>query len=251
MRYNELREMYELETTYWWFVARRRLMRALIRQYVKSNSPRILDVGCGTGGTMTELADVGKTWGCDISPDALAFCRQRSLDSLACCDAAAIAFRDETFDVVLSCDVLEHVPDDERATHEMYRVLRPGGVGIVTVPALRWLWSSHDEVLHHLRRYHKGPLGERLSAAGFRTLKLTYAVSFLLPVIALLRLLQKWLGRRAPQVGVILVHPSLNRLFIDLLGIESHLLRWVGLPLGCSLVAVVQKPARESSCEER
>ncbi len=241
--------MYELETTYWWFVARRRLVRALIHQYVKSNSPKILDVGCGTGGTMAVLSDGGEVWGCDVSSEALGFCRQRDLERLACCDAQALSFCDESFDVVLSCDVLEHVPHDDRAMGEMYRVLRPGGIAIITVPALQRLWSSHDEVLHHLRRYHKAPLRKQLTAAGFRVLRLTYAVSFLLPVMFVFRFLQKVIGQQGPEIGVVVVPPLLNRLLTGLLSLESHILRRLGLPGGCSLVAVASKPRSETSSE--
>lgn len=249
MRYNELQQMYELETTYWWFVARRRLVRSLIRQYVTETSPKTLDVGCGTGGTMAVLGDVGRMWGCDISPDALHFCRRQDLRGLVCCAAQGLSFCDESFDVVLSCDVLEHVAEDGQAMLEMYRILRPGGIGIITVPALQRLWSSHDEVLHHLRRYHKKTLREQLAEAGFRIVKLTYAVTSLLPVIVTYRLWQKVLGRGAPGIGIVVVRPLLNRFLIGLLGIESWVLRWVGLPWGCSLVAVVTKPGGDASRE--
>ncbi len=80
-----LKQMYELEDSYWWFVARRRLVRSLIGRYAGSSPLKILDAGAGTGALMSSLADLGEVWGCDVSPEALAFCRQRGLENLVPC----------------------------------------------------------------------------------------------------------------------------------------------------------------------
>ncbi len=241
MRYNELKQMYQLEETYWWFVGRRRLVRDLICDYGRSDQLKILDAGCGTGGTMQAIGDMGEVWGCDISRDALQFCRQRGLEKLVRCRVEDLQFADDSFDIVVSCDVLEHIPDDATALREMHRVLRADGLGVITLPALKFLWSSHDEILGHLRRYHKRGLRELLVDAGFEVIKLTYAVTFLLPVIIGYRLGQKILSRRGAQTGLVAVSPLVNHLFVALLQAESYLIRQAALPWGASLVAVVRK----------
>jgi len=237
-----LKQMYELEDSYWWFVARRRLVRSFISRHTEGSQLKILDAGAGTGALMAMMADRGEVWGCDISPEALAFCRQRGLENLVECSIERLKFPDNTFDVLTSCDVIEHVADDNQALREFYRVLRPGGVAILTVPALGWLWSPHDEVLGHLRRYHREPLRRMLHAAGFQELKLTYVVSFLLPLMVIHRLWLRLTGGGAPRIGITPVPYTIDRLFLGVQQFESLLVHTTGLPWGASLVAVVRKP---------
>jgi len=237
-----LKQMYELEDSYWWFVARRRLVRSLISRYTEGSQLKLLDAGAGTGALMSALADFGEVWGCDISPQALAFCHQRGLANLVECSVENLDFPDNSFDVLTSCDVIEHVEHDDQALREFYRVLRPGGVAILTVPALRWLWSPHDEVLSHLRRYHREPLRRMLHTAGFKELNLTYVVSFLLPLMVIHRLWIRLISARAPRIGITPVPSVIDRLFLGVQQLESFFVHTTGLPWGASLVAAVRKP---------
>ena len=242
MEYPQLKLMYELEDSYWWFVARRALVRDLIVRHTAGSNLKILDAGAGTGALMDSLADLGEVWGCDISPEALGFCRKRGLSRLVQCSIEQMEFADASFDVVTSLDVIEHVEDDQRAVGEMYRVLRPGGVAVVTVPALKFLWSPHDEVLHHLRRYHRGPLRRMLRAAGFEELRLTYLVSFLMPLMVVQRWWLRITSRGAPRIGITPVPAWVDRFFRGVQHVESLFVHTAGLPWGTSLVAVVRKP---------
>jgi len=244
MRIAELEEMYELEDSYWWFVGRRRMLRRLISIYAPTDRPlRILDAGCGTGGTMAALGALGEIHGCDLSVDALAMCRSRGDWELSCSTVEAMAYPDERFDVVVSADVLEHVPDDHRAMREMVRVLRPGGLLVAAVPAHMWLWSEHDEALGHLRRYSRGEFRELVEGAGLQTKKLTEAVVLALPAVLTYRAVRR-LTRRAgrPKTSLVRLPKVLNRLLIALLDIENALMPYVSLPLGTSLVCAGVKP---------
>ncbi len=242
MKYPQLKQMYDLEDSYWWFVARRKLVRDLVARYAPASSLKILDAGAGTGGTMQSLAELGEVWGCDVSPEALAFCQQRGLDRLVQCSIEHLEFADDTFDALTSCDVIEHAADDQQALREFYRVLRPGGVAVITVPALQFLWSAHDEVLHHFRRYNKRPLRRLLRAAGFEELKLTYVVSFLMPLMVIHRLVMRITRRGAPRIGITLLPAFIDRSFLAVQQLESYFVHTTGLPWGASLVAVVRKP---------
>ncbi len=237
-----LKQMYELEDSYWWFVARRRLVRSLIGRYAGSSPLKILDAGAGTGALMSSLTDLGEVWGCDVSPEALAFCRQRGIGNLVQCSVERLDFPDNAFDVLTSCDVIEHVEDDNQALREFHRVLRPGGVAVLTVPALRCLWSPHDEVLSHLRRYHRKPLRRMLRAAGFEELKLTYVTSFLLPLMMIHRLWIRCVGASARKTGITPLPYGIDRLFLAIQELEAFFVHTSGLPWGASLVAVVRKP---------
>jgi SAM-dependent methyltransferase len=244
MRVAELEEMYRLEDTYWWFVGRRRMLRRLIELYAPPARPlRILDAGCGTGATMLALEPLGEVWGCDLSEDALAMSRERGAQHLRCCDVTALQFADASFDVVVTADVLEHVPDDERAVKEMARVLRPGGVLVATVPAHRYLWSEHDEALLHLRRYERDEFVTLVEGAGLQMRKLSEAVMLALPAVLLYRGLRRLTRREGrPRTSLVRLPRLLNNLLILLLDIENALIPHVSLPLGTSLVAAAVKP---------
>ncbi|MBD3291738.1 MAG: methyltransferase domain-containing protein [Armatimonadia bacterium] len=252
MRQSELQKMRRLEDTYWWFVGRRHLVRDLIDRFAPEREPRvILDAGCGTGGTLSHLRGMGELWGCDVAPEALAACRKRGFDRLKRSPVQALDFSDDRFDVVVSCDVIEHIEEDRRAMGEMARVLRPGGILVMTVPAHRWLWSAHDEALDHLRRYETAPLREMIESAGLKLELYSKAVAVVMPAILasvayrrLLRLFRGGPEQEAEQTALFELPRSLNRMLVWLLDLETWLMRYISLPIGASLVAVARKADR-------
>ncbi len=256
MQPTELRRMYQLEDSYWWFVGRRRLVRRLIERFApERESLRLLDAGCGTGGTLealTRLDSLGEVWGCDLASEALQLCRRRGFDRLKQSRIETLDFPDEHFDVVVSCDVLEHVPDDECAIGEIVRVLAPHGIAVLTVPAHRWLWSQHDEALDHLRRYETRPFRELLEDAGLQIELYSKAVAISMPAILLAvayRRIRRLFsgGEKARQTALFELPRPLNSALIWMLEVEAWLMRYVSLPIGASLVAVARKPHKPES----
>jgi len=262
VRAAELEKMYRLEDTYWWFVARRALLRDLLARRLRRAFPRgnarvweprlrgdrgplcILDVGCGTGATLAVLTEFGQVVGIDSSPEALRWCRRRAPYHLVLARGEALPVKGEAADVITALDLLEHIPDDGAAVVEFARVLRPGGLLVATVPALPWLWSGHDEALDHLRRYPASRLRQCLEQAGLEVVRLTPLIASLLPPVAALRLLQRVLSRKNahPQTAFIVPPRPVNWLLTALLWLENRwALRW-NLPLGVSLMAVARKP---------
>jgi SAM-dependent methyltransferase len=246
--------LYELEESYWWFVGMRRVTAAVLDPVCPPGRARdILDAGCGTGGMLTWLeryAGGGRVAGIDFSRDALAFCRERGLLDVAQASVTALPFADSTFDLVTSFDVLVQLPgegSDETAMREMFRVLRPGGVAFVRGAAYAWMRSGHDEALGTQRRYGLGQLTERMTRAGFRVRRATYANSLLLPAAMLRRLVLKRLGLADSGSDVKPLPPSLawlNRALTSALNAEARLLKLPGanLPAGLSAVCVAEKP---------
>ena len=192
-------EMYELEDVHWWFRGRRAVIRALLGRAGLPPQPRLLDVGCGTGRNLVELAGLGPASGADPSASAVAFCRARGLADVHQAGLEALPFEDRAFDLLLACDVVEHVDHDVAALGELRRVAKPGGTLLLTVPAYQWLWTDHDVQLHHRRRYTLGTLQRRAEAAGWSPLFATYFNTILLPVVAPARLASRWRSRRAPR----------------------------------------------------
>ena len=217
------------------------ILRAL---YPRPCHLSILDAGCGTGQAMRGLlADFGTTTGVDISPLALAFCRQRDLHRLSQADVAALPFPSATFDLVTSFDVLYsyHVVHDLVAIKEFRRVLRPEGYLLIRLPAYPWLSGKHDRVVHTARRYTKSTLGELLHQCNFEIQRLTYANCFLFPLVVLKRLGEKLSPATAPRSDLSLGSGGLNPFLQCILSAEAPFVTHRGLPFGSSVIAVARK----------
>lgn len=255
MRPSELQKMRDLEDTYWWFVGRRHLVRDLIARFAPEREPlAILDAGCGTGGTLNHLRGMGDLYGCDVAPEALEACRARGFEDVRRCPVEALDFPDERFDVLVSCDVIEHIDADRRAMDEMARVLRPGGILVLTVPAHPWLWSAHDEALDHQRRYTAGQLRSLIEDAGLGVELYSKAVAISMPAILasiayrrLVRVFRRGGADGTEQTALFELPRPLNRMLIWMLDIEAWLMQFVSLPIGASLVAVARKPEHSSA----
>src|SRR5215813_4450651 len=164
-------DLYELEDTHWWHIAKRRTCVQLLRRFARPVQPQILDIGCGTGKNVETFGEIGPTWGVDISSEAIDFCRKRGLTRIALEPAARTGFEDHSFDVITLLDVLEHT-EQAPTLQEASRLLKPDGILLITVPAYQWLWSQWDVALHHQRRYNKSSLNQAVEQHGFRVLKL-------------------------------------------------------------------------------
>jgi SAM-dependent methyltransferase len=242
----EYARMYEAEERQWWYVGMRALsMAVLVRHWPPDSAaggrPRLLDAGCGTGNNLLHLAERADAFGLDLSAEALRFCRTRGVKAVRG-SLLALPFPDARFDCVTSFDVIYHrwVPDDGAAVREMARVLKPGGLLLVRVPALRLLWGAHDEAVHSRHRYTRGELRSLLQAQGLVPLRLTYGNTFLLPLLLARRTVDRLSGRQGSDVGFL--PAPLEWAFRSLLQAEAALLRRVSLPLGSSLFALARKP---------
>lgn len=235
--------IYHTEESHWWYMGRRRILSDFVEQIckdVKGHRPHILDVGCGTGGNLKMLARYGDAEGVDVSPDAIAFCRARGLDCVRQGAAEQLPYEGETFDLVTSFDVIEHLDDDVAGLREMRRVLRPGGHALLFVPAFMFLWGVQDDVSHHRRRYTLPQLRRVVSEAGFAVERSTYAnITFFAPI---------WLGRALIRMLGINVDtennigiPALNGVLGRLFGMESLLLRHLNFPFGVSALCVARR----------
>ncbi len=235
--------MFELEKEYWWFVARRHLLATTLKQFLGwEKTFRILDLGAGTGGNQPVLERFGQTFGCDISLTAVQFARRNGVARLALCDLEALCYASESFDLVTALDILEHLRDDLRGLCEIQRICRPGGYLVIMVPAYGFLWSEHDEALHHVRRYTAWELRNKMTLAGFEVLRSTYFITaFFFPILAY-RVLQNIFKRSVqPRTTYVRLPGWLNRLLVWVLRVEQQILRWINLPFGVSILCVGRK----------
>jgi SAM-dependent methyltransferase len=237
---------FELEGRHWWFLGRRRLFLALLEQRVphQARPARILDFGCGTGAWLGDLERFGTVSAVDADPSAVAFCHERGRAEVTLVPpGAALPFPDGAFDVVTALDVIEHIDDDVSALAELRRVLRPGGLLLVAVPAFMFLWGVQDEVSHHHRRYTAGSLRRALSAAGLRVDRTSYFNTALFPPIALVRVGRRLLRAPSSRQSDFELGPAwLNRTLAAVFGAEAGILARRDLPFGVSLLALATRP---------
>lgn len=246
------REQYDLmfaqEEQHWWYAGMRRISAALLERYLPRPADgagrrlELLDAGCGSGGMTRYLERFGRVTGIDLAPEAVVLAKQRGLKQLAQSSVSAIPFRDGAFDVVTSFDVLYHlnVDDDRLALAEIHRVLRPGGVALIRLPAFDWIRGAHDEVVHTRHRYTRDELCGKLESVGFLVERSTYANFLLFPLAPVKRYLEL---RNGSHEATDLWRPPgpINRLLTDLLSLEALPARTVGLPWGLSVFAVARR----------
>jgi SAM-dependent methyltransferase len=240
----EYGRMFDAEETQWWYAGMRAISMALLAPALaaRPSSALILDAGCGTGNNLRHLSGLGRAVGVDISDDALRFCRVRGVAS-AKASLLALPFADAAFDCVTSFDVLYHrwIEDDRAAVAELTRVLRPGGLLLVRVPALRALWGAHDEAVHSRHRYTRGEVKALLLSAGLEVVRASYGNTLLFPVLAARRTLDRITGRHGSDVAFL--PAPLERTFRALLAVEARLIPLVSFPIGASVFALARRPS--------
>jgi 2-polyprenyl-3-methyl-5-hydroxy-6-metoxy-1,4-benzoquinol methylase len=234
---DRLRRIAQLEEWHFWFVARTHLVSRLLERWLADSPATILDVGCATGMVAENLARSGhRVVGIDARVEAIP--RESGTPRAATFlrgDATTLPFSEHRFDAVLLLDVMEHT-DDAVLLSEVCRVLRPGGVLLLTVPAIEWLWSYRDEAAGHLRRYCRSRLQNLLVRSGLNVCRIRYFNSLMTPIAVVTRLL----GRRTPRLRDAEERPGrfVNRILTLLLRTEVRASNWLALPWGTSLVAV-------------
>jgi SAM-dependent methyltransferase len=238
---------YELQThraedRHWWYQGRRHVLECAIARLGLPAHARILDAGCGSGRNMVELARLGAVTGVELSHTSVELARERDAGEVLEGSVMDMPFDDASFDLTVSLDVIEHLEDDIGALRELHRVTKSGGALLVTVPAYQWLWSGHDEINHHHRRYNRRTLLAAAQNAGWRLESSTHFNSLLLPVAILLRALERFMPSTTKSSLDLWVPPApLNWALRQPLNLEAAVIaRGGSIPAGLSLLAVLR-----------
>lgn len=222
---------------HWWWRARERVVLATLRELVPDGKPRrILDVGCGSGVFLGALAEFGEAEGVEPVAELAAASPHRSRIHVTEFDGRFRAER--PYDLVLMLDVLEHLPDPVVALQAARDALAPGGKLVVTVPAFRWLWTSHDDLNHHRTRYTRSELAKEARAAGFELLSARYFFHWMVPAKLLVRAAER-VGR-ATAAPPVVPRAAINQLLYRLSVLEEGMFRRLRVPFGTSLLAVAR-----------
>jgi SAM-dependent methyltransferase len=238
MELDAYRNMAATEDEHWWFCGRRAIGEAVIRGLDLPKDAKILEIGAGTGGNMAMLEKFGEVEAVEMSDLARQIAWEKTgRHFLYGYLPDNIPVSPGTFDLVCLFDVLEHVAEDEASLVSMRRLLKPNGKIVLTVPAHQWLWSTHDVGLHHMRRYSRELLKERIERAGYRIDKLTYTNAALFPLAALARLADRLRGSAAAS-GQAMPPAPINAAMKAMFSAESLIVPSASLPFGVSLLAV-------------
>jgi SAM-dependent methyltransferase len=237
----------KVEKRHWWWEGRRQILRQAL---TRKKNARILDIGCGTGETMSFLERWlvdPSVYGVDNSQQATAFARARGHENVTLIDALTLPFEEHFFDNVLLLDVMEHIEDDLALLVEASRVTHSGGKIIITVPALEFLWSNHDLGQGHYRRYTRGKLIALTKVAGLKIEKLSYFNFFFSLPIMIIRLLSKTktLGRLGNYdnpinysvANITIFNEMLKYIFLA----EIKGMQYFNYPWGISLCCILSK----------
>lgn len=232
-------EMADTEGEHWWFKGRRAIIDRELQSINLPRGSEVAEIGAGTGGNLEMLKRYGRVSAVELDEGARAIAKERTgVDVLPCKLPNYIPLTGR-FDLICLFDVLEHVEEDGESLAAIRTLLKPGGRVLLTVPAHQWLWSPHDETLHHKRRYSKSNLISTIEATGYRIDRITFFNSILFPAAVAARMLSKarrtdnTVGGRTPPAAV-------NSILTNALMVESRLLQIVNLPFGLSLMALLE-----------
>ena len=247
MESEEYRKHYEVERHHWWFQGMQGVYGALLQRIVppdrKGEPLRILDLGCGTGGTSRWLRQFGRVTPLDMSWEALEWAGKQVLTDRVQGAAEQLPFRSAAFDFVAGLGLIEHIKEDGVALQEMARVCRPGGWLLLLTSAYQFLWSHHDRANRHCRRYTADRLRRLVSNVAWEPCYISYVNTLLFPAVAAIRVAQRVTGWDRWQTASDLARPDpfVNAICRRLLLAEAWWLRQGTLPFGVSLVCIAKR----------
>ena len=237
------RYIYGIERDHWWYAGRRRIIFDVIARIFPDGARRALDIGCGSGLNAAILSTrVKEISGVEVSDEAIAAAKKIAPHLAIIKGAWPDVVIAGTFDLITCFDVLEHIADDKSALRNIESLLNAGGAAILTMPAFPFLWSNHDTIAHHHRRYTKKVLEQLLrSHTNLEIARISYFNSILFFPIVFFRALKKIFPLRAGASDIFSVPPPLNSALTSLFGAERFMLRYANIPFGVSLLCVVRK----------
>ena len=232
------REMAELDQRLWWYRARREILADLIRRNAMPPAGgHVLEIGCGTGHNLEMLESFGEVDAIELDDEARAVAERRLGRAVANARLPELeGIADGNYDLIAALDVIEHIDDDRAAVAAITAKLKRGGKFVMTVPAHQWMWSAHDVVNHHKRRYSKTGLRQLIDGSPLKLDKIGYFNSLLFPLAVAQRFASKLRGKDDGNVK--LPSAPLNSALEKVFAAERHLVGRLPLPPGLSLFAV-------------
>lgn len=243
MDYEYTKHMAALQESHWWYEGRRNVLGGVLKSLKLPQDTTILEAGCGPGANLKLLSKYGQVSA--FEPEDFSIEHASSVSGVHVQKGGLpdqIPF-EGAFDVVCAFDVLEHLEDDLGGLKALFEKTENGGFGIFTVPAFDFLWSEHDVMNHHFRRYNKKTFERLLKESGYEVRMISYCNFWLFPLAAAVRTFQNMTGKHDTGHDVKMPKSALvNKILCAVFSSEQYLLRCASLPFGLSLIAVCQKP---------
>lgn len=247
------KEYDKLEREHWWFRARLEILELFTRKLISKlkNNPKVLNAGAGTGATSVMLKKYGNVSSLEYDKDCAEYLSEILDENVLNNSLTDLPFDQQSFDLVCAFDVIEHIENHEKAIKESNRVLSKDGYIFLTVPAFNILWSRHDDINHHFRRYRLSELERILKENGFEIEYCSYFNFFLFPLVFLFRTFSKLLPNKKSDGSTGSDFEKfnfrfLNKLLYTFFISESALLnREMKLPFGVSAMIIGKKVAIE------
>jgi 2-polyprenyl-3-methyl-5-hydroxy-6-metoxy-1,4-benzoquinol methylase len=238
---------YHLEREHWWFQARQEIVLSFLERYCPQfRKGRILDIGAGTGSFLEVLGQQGvDIEGHDASNEAIKYLKtktQAKVQQKSFPEDYSQEVSDQ-YDVIFLLDVLEHLKDDQAGMNEALRLIKPAGILICTVPAIKSMWSPYDVVSHHYRRYQSKELKSIVSVAAGEIKKISYFSTFLFLLLYSVRVTENLISKVTKKIfyNPHVVSEPFNHILFSIARLEKHLLKRISFPIGSSLIMVVEK----------
>ncbi len=238
---------FEIENSYFWFLSRNEIIQEIIATSTNlSPFDNVIDIGCGTGGFASVIASDFNVCCLDMEPIALDYCRRRGLEDRFLGTASDMINTGRKFKAAFMLDVIEHIEDDRAVARDVFNLLEPGGWFIAAVPAYGWMWTAHDEMHMHHRRYDMKSFLPLFENAGFEIKYKTYFNTFLCPLAIAKRMLDKFTGAQKKKSEPVDVIPGfLNSVFKKIFSAEKYFLPNMSFPFGLSILVLAQKPMNQ------
>lgn len=230
------RELAENQDKHWWYIARRDILSSVISSLELPDDPDILEIGCGSGGNLGMLRQYGNVTAVEKNRYAREYAREKNqINIIEGSLPDQINLQDKQFDLICLFDVLEHIESDQKAMQRIMGLLNDNGILLLTVPAYQWLYTTHDKILHHFRRYSKKNICKILQEAGLTIKKITYFNTLLFPLVMAARFYDKLLASRH-STGSKTPHKFINLALCTIFRIEKFIIRYINLPFGASIL---------------
>ncbi len=231
--------MIVMQENHWWFRARRKILFSILKKHISSGNCSILEIGCGTGGNLSMLKKLGQVSAMEMNEFSVNYAsKNNSIPVKTGWLPDNIPFT-KKFDVICLFDVLEHIQNDQAALKAAIKMLNPGGIIMLTIPAHKWLFGSHDKMHNHYRRYSSKDLKKKIAVSGIKLIRLSHFNFLLFPVLMITRAFDLIVDPET-ALGYSTPNKILNTILYSVFSLEKYLINKISLPFGGSVFAIVK-----------